>query len=119
MHHVHKRVTGSNGAAKQMTIPEARGMIDRAIQLIHQGDTKEAVALLQDAKSKMFRAPHVKPRAPVTAKRVTRTMVRSVKRMVRQFPRMSMVEIARHHNTGTGRITEILQGRYDQNGDKQ
>ncbi|WCA46265.1 hypothetical protein [Caulobacter phage ERS] len=96
-------------------IPQARERLKNLQVLIQQGLAKDpqriAVELFAIEKM-LYRKPPIR-KAPRKTGKVTKDRVEYVKMKAKAMPDASMMELAHYAGLNSGRVSEILNGKYD------
>ncbi|ALF01648.1 hypothetical protein CPT_Percy14 [Caulobacter phage Percy] len=96
-------------------IPQARERLKRLQVGVQQGtitDYQVIANTLHSIEKMLYRKPPVRV-APRKTSKVTKDRVEYVKMKAKQMPDASMMELAHYAGLNSGRVSEILNGKYD------
>lgn len=97
-------------------IPQARALLETALEYLHNKQMQMASAHIKDAIELMHRKKHKTVKSQNTATPVNKHIRDLVKQLVIDQPDINVRTVGEIVNINQGRVSEILEGKYDKLG---
>lgn len=97
-------------------IPQARALLETALEYLHNEQMRMASAHIKDAIELMHRKKHKTVKSRNTATPVNKHIRDLVKQLVIDQPDINVRTVGEIVNINQGRVSEILEGKYDKLG---
>tara|TARA_B100000035_G_scaffold133415_1_gene113505 strand:+ start:4866 stop:5168 length:303 start_codon:yes stop_codon:yes gene_type:complete len=97
-------------------IPQARALLETALEYLHNKQMQMASTHIKDAIELMHRKKHKTVKSRNTATPVNKHIRDLVKQLVIDQPDINVRTVGEIVNINQGRVSEILEGKYDKLG---